>query len=58
MQETVVDRALEQMLALLEAVTDPGEMSKTEYLELLEELRDDIATRIGAVEEELEDEDG
>lgn len=48
-----IQRAMAEIVEVLDEQTTPAKMSKEEYLELLEELSGDLEMRIEATREEL-----
>lgn len=57
MSQTTAEDAAEKVLALLDDVCQPEEMSKSDYLTTLELLSQSIEERLGAVKEEIEAEE-
>lgn len=53
-----VEKAVREVENLIDEVTSPKRMSKTEYRDFLEELGSSIDGRLDAVKEELRDEEG
>lgn len=59
-KQDLVEQAREKVIDLIDNLTDSKKMSKSQYKDLMEELRIDIQCRIDAVSEEeagLEDGD-